>query len=199
MKFAPAGATQVKVSSLMENRRKRVILTGFMGVGKSTVARHLSYILRSEKIDLDAVIEKSEKKSIVNIVEEHGIEYFRRVETENLKMILETEHASIIALGGGAWMTEENRNLIKNYDCTTIWLESTFEHCWRNIKMSKKVRPMVKHKKQVKTLFRDREKYYCLADWHFLMKPELTSLEVAKQIAEEVFCLEESEFFAKTP
>lgn len=182
----------------MENHKQRVILTGFMGVGKSTVARHLSYILRSERIDLDAIIEQSEGKSIASIVQENGLEYFRRIETENLKKILENKRASIIALGGGAWMTEKNRELIKAHNCTTIWLESTFEHCWRNIKMSKKVRPMVKNKRQVKTLFDDREKYYCLADWHFLMKPELTSLEVAKQIAEEVFCMEKSDFFANT-
>jgi shikimate kinase len=174
----------------MEVPKQRVILTGFMGVGKSTVARHLSYILRTERIDLDAVIEDSEQKSVINIIEEKGVEYFRRIETQNLKKILENDCAIIIALGGGAWMTEENRELIKAYKCTTIWLESTFEHCWRNISMSKKVRPMVKNKVQVKTLFDDREKFYCLADWHFLMKPELTSLEVAKQIAEEVFCLE---------
>ena len=174
----------------MGNHKQRVILTGFMGVGKSTVARHLSYILRSDRIDLDTVIERTEQKSIVKIVEEYGVERFRRIETENLKMILENKSATIIALGGGAWMTEENRALIKQHKCTTVWLESTFEHCWRNITMSKKVRPMVKNKRQVKTLFADREKYYCLADWHFLMKPELTSLEVAKQIAEEVFCLE---------
>ncbi len=174
----------------MENKKKRVILTGFMGVGKSTVARHLSYILQNERIDLDAVIEESEKKSILKIVEQDGIEYFRKIESEHLKKILENEPAVIIALGGGAWMTRENRELIKAHNCTTIWLESTFEHCWRNIKMSKKIRPMVKNKKQVKKLFGDREKFYCLADWHFLMKPELTSLEVAKQIAEEVFCCE---------
>jgi shikimate kinase len=171
----------------MENHRKRVILTGFMGVGKSTVARHLSYILRMEKIDLDAFIEESENETIVNIIENRGVEYFRRIETENLRKILEKTNANVIALGGGAWMTKENRELIKEHNCTTIWLESTFEHCWRNINMSKKERPLVKNKRQVRTLFRDREKLYCLADWHFIMKPDLTSLDVAKQIAEEVF------------
>lgn len=171
----------------MENHKKRVILTGFMGVGKSTVARHLSYILQAEKIDLDTFIEASEKNSIVQIIENRGIEYFRRVETENLRKILEKTNANIIALGGGAWMTEENRELIKKHKCTSIWLESTFEHCWRNINSSKKERPLAKNKRQVRTLFKDRERFYCLADWHFIMKPGLTSLDVAKQIAEEVF------------
>ncbi|MCW5961301.1 MAG: hypothetical protein KIS76_14145 [Pyrinomonadaceae bacterium] len=174
----------------MKNAADRVILTGFMGVGKSTVARHLSYILQREQIDLDAVIEESEGCSIVRLVEQKGVEVFRTLETKYLKMILEDERASIVALGGGAWMTEENRELIRSYKCTTIWLESTFEHCWRNINLSKKKRPMVKNKRQVRTLFKDRERLYCLADWHFLMKPELTSLDVAKQIAEEVFSIE---------
>lgn len=173
----------------MENNRKRVILTGFMGVGKSTVARHLSYILRAERVDLDAFIEKNENETIINIIENHGVDYFRRVETENLRKILEETKADIIALGGGAWMTEENRRLIKEHKCTSVWLESTFEHCWRNINASKKERPLVKNKRQVKTLFNDREKFYCLAEWHFIMKPGMTSLDVARQIAEEVFLL----------
>lgn len=171
----------------MENHRKRVILTGFMGVGKSTVAYHLSYILRAEKLDLDTFIEHREKSSIIKIIEDHGIDYFRRIETENLRKILEETKANVIALGGGAWMTEENRKLIKDHKCTSIWLESTFEHCWRNINASKKQRPLAKNKRQVKTLFNDRERFYCLADWHFIMKPDLTSLDIAKQIAEEVF------------
>ena len=158
-----------------------------MGVGKSTVAYHLSSILRTEKLDLDNFIEQREKSSIVKIIEDHGIDYFRRIETESLRKILEETEANIIALGGGAWMTEENRNLIKEHNCTTIWLESTFEHCWRNINASKKQRPLVKNKRQVKVLFKDRERFYCLADWHFIMKPDLTSFDVAKQIAEDVF------------
>ncbi len=162
-------------------------MTGFMGVGKSTVARHLSYILRLEKIDLDWFIEKSENEKIVNIIENHGVDYFRRIETENLRKILEETEAVIIALGGGAWTTKENRELIKAHNCTSIWLESTFEHCWRNINLSKKERPLVKNKRQVRNLFDDREKFYCLADWHFIMKPDLTSQDVARQIAEEVF------------
>lgn len=174
-------------SRSMENNGKRIILTGFMGVGKSTVARHLSYILRLRRVDLDQFIESSEQDTILNMVEERGIEDFRKIETENLRRLLAESEARIIALGGGAWMTAENRQLIDEQGYTTIWLESTFEHCWRNITQSKKVRPLVQNKAQVRKLFSDREKVYCLADWHFIMRPEMTSFDVAKQIAEEVF------------
>ena len=47
----------------MENKT-RVILTGFMGVGKSTVAKHLAYLLDCEKIDLDGVIQQTEHRTI---------------------------------------------------------------------------------------------------------------------------------------
>lgn len=165
---------------------KRIILTGFMGVGKSTVAKHLAYLLDCERIDLDGIIIESEHRTIAEIIEQEGIERFRQIETSNLRQILETD-AKIIALGGGAWTIEENRRLIKSHNFTTIWLESTFEHCWLNIAASKRVRPLASNKTDAQRLFDERQRVYCLADWHFIIKPELNSFEVAKQIAEEVF------------
>lgn len=166
---------------------QRIILTGFMGVGKSTVARFLSFILKCKKIDLDYVIEEAERRTIAEIIESIGVAEYRRIETENLSRVLADGEAHIIALGGGAWTVEENRNLIKNHDFTTVWLESTFEHCWRNISCSKRVRPLAKNKAEARQLFYERQKLYCLADWHFIVKPDLTSFEIAKKIAEEVF------------
>jgi shikimate kinase len=168
-------------------RSTRVILTGFMGVGKSTVARHLSYILKMEAVDLDYFIEVNENTSTSEIIENKGISYFRLIETENLKKILQKNNTNIISLGGGAWTIEENRNLIRESGGTTIWLESTFEHCWRNIAASWRERPLAKNKKKAKKLFEERQLIYCLADWHFIIKPDLTSFDIAKQIAEEVF------------
>ncbi|MDQ3321856.1 MAG: shikimate kinase [Acidobacteriota bacterium] len=166
---------------------QRIILTGFMGVGKSTVARFLAFILKCKKIDLDAIIEESERRTIAEIIETIGEAEYRRIETENLRRVLAASDTRIIALGGGAWTVEENRNLIKKYDFTTVWLESTFEHCWRNISGSKRIRPLAKNKNQARQLFYERQKLYCLADWHFIVKPDLTSFEIAKKIAEEVF------------
>lgn len=174
------------------SKQKRVILTGFMGVGKSTVARHLSSIVGMEVIDLDYFIEEKEKQTVAEIIEKNGIEYFRKLETESLKKILQNGAAAIISLGGGTWTNEKNRKLIKADGCTTIWLESTFEHCWRNINSSWRERPLAKNKKQAKKLFEEREKVYCLADWHFIVKPDLNSFEVAKQIADEVFSINQN-------
>ncbi len=167
----------------------RIVLTGFMGVGKSTVARHLAAILQTQKIDLDSVIEAGEKQTIAQIIKTVGIMRFRQIETETLRKILTENSGRILALGGGAWTIAENRRLIKTQNCTTVWLESSFEHCWRNIKSSKRERPLAKNKIQTRELFDERQSFYCLADWHFIIRPDLTSYEIAKKIAEEVFLI----------
>ena len=171
----------------MENFDQRIVLTGFMGVGKSTIARLLSFMLECDRIDLDSFIEKQEKRTIAAIIKNEGEARFRQIETENLRRILSRNNAKIVALGGGAWTIEENRRLIKQSQLTSVWLESTFEHCWRNISLSSRERPLAKNKIGARALFDDRQKYYCLADWHFIVKPELNSFEIAKKIAEEVF------------
>jgi len=167
----------------------RIVLTGFMGVGKSTVARHLAVILQTQRIDLDSVIEASEKQTIAEIIKSCGLMRFRQIETETLRRVLTEDSARILALGGGAWTIAENRRLIKTQNCTSVWLESSFEHCWRNIKSSKRERPLVENKSQTEKLFDERQNFYCLADWHFIVKPDLTSFEIAKKIAEEVFLI----------
>lgn len=171
----------------MENTDKRIVLTGFMGVGKSTVARHLAYLVKEKRTDLDDYIEKEEGKKIPAIIDNDGLDFFRDVETANLEKILDATECKIISLGGGAWTTEKNRELINERGCVTVWLEATFDHCWRNIRFSKRERPLVKNKVQAQKLFEEREKVYCLADWHFVINPGHNSFEVAKLIAREIF------------
>ncbi len=171
----------------MEDSNRRVVLTGFMGVGKSTVARHLSQILSCKRLDLDYFIEEKEGKKIAEIFDEIGEDSFRNLETACLKTILNDFSIKIISLGGGAWISSENRQIIKDKDCLCVWLQSTFEHCWRNINLSNRIRPLANNKHQAKKLFEEREKIYCLADWHFAVRPDFTSFDVAKNIAEQIF------------
>lgn len=158
-----------------------------MGVGKSSVARHLAYLLRCEKIDLDNLIEGSEHRKIAEIIDADGEAIFRRIETENLKRALNKTNVRILSLGGGTWTQAENRELIRQHGMTTIWLESNFSHCWNNIRFSWKDRPLARNKRSAQKLFDARQELYCLADWHFIVKPDHTSFDVARQIAEEVF------------
>jgi shikimate kinase len=172
----------------MNSFEQKIVLTGFMGVGKSTVARHLAFLLGCERTDLDCYIESAQQRSIAEIIQIEGEKRFREIETENLRALLRENYAPILSLGGGAWTIAENRRLIKNHRYTSVWLESTFDHCWQNIRLSRKERPLAADKPQARKLFIEREKHYCLADWHFIIKPGFTSFDVARQIAEDVFC-----------
>lgn len=162
-------------------------MIGFMGVGKSTVARHLAQMLELDRNDLDLFIEANESRPIAEIITSQGEKRFREIETANLKTMLETSPPPILSLGGGAWTIEENRRIIKEKGYITVWLESTFDHCWLNIRFSKKERPLARNKARARELFEDRRKLYCLADWHFIIRPDFTSFDAAKQMAEEIF------------
>jgi shikimate kinase len=164
-----------------------LVLTGFMGVGKSTVARHLSFMLKTRMIDLDRFIEERAKQTAAEIIERQGEPAFRRMETEALKTALISDDTKILSLGGGTWTFEENRALIRDKKCLTIWLNAPFDHCWRNITLSRNKRPLLQNKDSARRLYDDRIKLYCLADWHFVIQPGSNSIDVAKQILEEIF------------
>lgn len=158
-----------------------------MGVGKSSVSRHLAKMVGAKRVDLDAVIEESEKRKIAQIIDTDGVERYREIETENLKKLLTSNNSRILSLGGGTWTTAANRELIKAHEFTTVWLEATFEHCWLNIAFSRKDRPLARDKKKARALFEERQRVYCLADWHFVIRAGNTSYDVARQMANEIF------------
>jgi len=169
------------------NNDVRIALTGFMGVGKSSVARHLAQMLKSRRIDLDHVIESREKRTIVDIIDVDGIDHYRSIETRYLSQVLNEQNSRILSLGGGTWTIPENRELLKASGFTTVWLEATFEHCWLNLSFSRKERPLARDKVSARKLFEDRQKVYCLADWHITVRPDFSSHDVANQIADEIF------------
>lgn len=169
------------------NDHTRIALTGFMGVGKSSVARHLSNQLKCHRLDLDIYIEQQERRKISEIIDTDGVDHYRVIETKNLEHALAHSTARIFSLGGGTWTVPANRQLLKDHGFTSVWLESTFEHCWLNISFSRKDRPLARNKEAALKLFDERQKVYCLADWHFIVRPGLTSYDVARTIADEIF------------
>ena len=169
------------------NNDIKIALTGFMGVGKSSVARHLAHLLNCKRVDLDHVIEETQGRSIAQIIDSEGEPAYRDIETQNLRAVTEKTTARIISLGGGAWTLERNRELLRSSGFTSVWLEATFEHCWLHIAFSRKDRPLARNKQNAIKLFEERQKSYCLADWHFVIRADLTSYDVAQQMKEEIF------------
>lgn len=158
-----------------------------MGVGKSSVARHLGNMLGCRRVDLDHVIEERTGRISAQIIDADGIDEYRRLETEALIAEVTSPDPAILSLGGGTWTVPENREIIKRAGFTTVWLESSFDHCWYNIKFSKKDRPLARSKSAAVKLFEERKAHYSLAEVHFVIRPEYNSYDIAAHLTEE-FC-----------
>ncbi|MBQ2802640.1 MAG: shikimate kinase, partial [Lachnospiraceae bacterium] len=94
-------------------QKKNIILTGFMGSGKTTVGLRLSYKLKTPVEDTDKLIEQREGRSISEIFASSGEAYFRELETLLLKEIKERGYGRILSVGGGTPIRAQNRALMR--------------------------------------------------------------------------------------
>ena len=91
-----------------------IVLLGYMGCGKTTVGKIISKITAKKFIDLDAYIESTTNQTITDIFSTRGEIYFRKIESDTLKMIMEKYDNIILSLGGGTPCYSNNLTLIKN-------------------------------------------------------------------------------------
>jgi shikimate kinase len=147
----------------MSAQDRRIVITGFMCAGKTTLAKALAERLNCRMIDLDYLITERERRTVPDLLSEGGEERFRESEARALRVVLEMKRARVIALGGGAWMRAENRALINANDCFTIWLDAPFELCWRRITVSEEERPLARDRETAERLYRERRPVYQLA------------------------------------
>ncbi len=89
-----------------------IILTGFMGTGKTAVGKRLAKLLGWSFVDVDRLIEEAAKKSVARIFAEHGERVFRRLEQRAIRRVVRCR-AHVIATGGGAFVSPENRRLLR--------------------------------------------------------------------------------------
>ena len=90
-------------------RTDKIVLVGFMGTGKSTVARLISDRLGVERIDLDEEIEREAGCAIAEIFDTKGEAHFRDLESAALERLMASERSFVLATGGGAVLREANR------------------------------------------------------------------------------------------
>ncbi|MDR3685413.1 MAG: shikimate kinase [Coriobacteriia bacterium] len=93
-----------------------IFLIGFMGAGKTTVARLLADRLNRPCVDVDDIIEASAGRSVRAIFEDEGEVAFRALESEAL-LSLESAQPSVVACGGGIVLRDENRSVLKRLGC----------------------------------------------------------------------------------
>nr|WP_314897323.1 shikimate kinase [uncultured Flavobacterium sp.] len=145
---------------------KKIILLGYMGCGKSTIANKLSKIIEIPFVDLDKKIEEKTNLSINAIFEKHGEIYFRKLEREVFIELLNSPDNLIIGLGGGTPCYANNHELLKGDNVVSVYLKASIETLFNRLAHNKSKRPLIADKSDdemkefiAKHLF-DRSFYY---------------------------------------
>ena len=145
--------------------KKNVVLTGMMGVGKSTVGKNLAERLNYKFVDIDRLIEKIEGCSIKIIFEQKSEIYFRKLEKQVTLRELEKENI-VLALGGGAFLDKSVRQEIQK-NSISFWLDTNLDILIKRLKKTNK-RPLLYQKnlsQTVKKIYLDRKKTYSKANF----------------------------------
>ena len=153
-----------------------------MGSGKTSVARALGQKLNCRTVDLDQAITEEEERTPSEIIEQDGENTFREVETNVLQQLLEDDSARVLALGGGAWARQRNRDLIAERKAFTVWLDAPFELCWQRIAVAGSERPLARDRESAQHLYNARRAAYALTKLHLEVSREKSVGELAEEI-----------------
>lgn len=132
----------------MQQKSKNIILTGMMGSGKTSVGLELAKILECNFFDLDEIIEKKYGK-ITQIFKDKGENYFREIETTELK-IFKSNRAFVLSTGGGAVLKEENLEILKSLG-EVFYLSADAQTIYNRVKEQTQ-RPLLNTKDPKKTI-----------------------------------------------
>ncbi len=139
-----------------------IVLIGFMGVGKGTVARAFADLYEAYyAIDTDDLIESLQNRKIKKIFEEEGEPYFRNLERKTARWLAQNVQNAIISTGGGFYRQENLREI-----GTVVLLDSSFEAILKRIvehpnarrKLAK--RPLFSTPEAAEALYNERESAY---------------------------------------
>jgi len=145
---------------------KKIVLLGYMGCGKSTIAKRLSKITKIPYLDLDKCIEERTNLSVNEIFEQKGEIYFRKLEHEVFLELLNSPESAILSLGGGTPCYANNHELLNSENTVSIYLKASIDTLFKRLVANKNERPLIANKNEdemkefiAKHLF-DRSFYY---------------------------------------
>ena len=159
---------------------RNIVILGFMGTGKTSVARALARKLNARYISTDEMIEKKAGEKIKDIFAKKGEGYFRKLEKEAI-LGTSSERGVVIDAGGGACIDPENvKNFQKNGILICLWADP--EIILERTKLSG-ARPLLATQKpdeNIKKLLSERKKFYERAEHHI----NTSRLSVARVVSE---------------
>ena len=147
-------------STLAPTHLRRLVLTGYMGAGKSTIGRLLAARLNWQFLDLDAHLEARTGATIPQLFERHGEAHFRRLESTALASALGRDN-TVLALGGGTPEELTNRLLLEQTPATfTIFLDAPFPTLFDRCMLQDIARPVLADPATAQLRFQKRHPLY---------------------------------------
>ena len=146
--------------------KKKIVLIGMMGSGKSTIGALLSKKMNMNFIDVDSKIEKIEKQTVSQIFKLKGEKYFREIEVRTILSLLNSkEKELVLSLGGGSFLDEKVRKNVKN-NSLSFWLNWKPSTIIKRIRKSSK-RPLIQglNDQEIEKMIMDRNKYYAKSNF----------------------------------
>ena len=144
----------------------KIVLLGYMGSGKSTIAQSLSEKTKIKVLDLDKIIENRTNLSIKTIFSTKGELYFRKLEHEIFKELMASDEKLIISLGGGTPCYANNHEMLQGENVASFYLKGSIETLYGRLISIKENRPLIAEQSEddmkeyiAKHLF-DRSFYY---------------------------------------
>lgn len=139
---------------------RSIVLTGFMGTGKTVIGKRLCALTGAQFIDTDSMIEEKTGMKIPDIFKEYGEEYFRDLESEVIRSLKGVKGA-VISTGGGAVIRRENIDLLRE-KAMVFCLRADIERVYKNIGSNTDSRPLLSGKtmEEAKALLESRREAY---------------------------------------
>lgn len=157
---------RTKTDQILEGLAGRsIVLLGMMGCGKSAIGKMLARTLGLEFKDADAEIEEAAGRSVADIFSDYGETEFRRLEARVIDRVL-SEGPVLLALGGGAFMAEETRDVISK-TAISVWLDVELDILVERVGRKPGKRPLLKQgdpREILMGLLEKRGPVYALAD-----------------------------------
>lgn len=169
----------------MTGESELVVLVGFMGAGKTTVGRELAKLLNWSFYDLDALIEGRTGRTVPALFAEQGEAGYRKLEVQELRELFQMleDKPAVIALGGGAFVQEPIRQIIRDHSASVVYLDVGLEEALHRCASAPGYRPtLLRDRDQVTLLYEQRLPYYRTADLEVRTDGK-TPLGVAQEIA----------------